>query len=515
MKKENILSKLNYNLKNYSIEFEGILENKPYSEEAKNLLLSMFYKIQNFYEDYKNIKIDVLQPRELFIQDLIKTISEECDDIEVIDPVHHKMQEKYIIDTEHKKITIFPDENCLLQALYDLKYQCDYRTMSPITSAVYSILSSGYALSESEVIRDFTGWAWNNSISEKYVYNNLIYTNLLILLGYDNCAKLLDNIEKKKINSYIRKQMSQKYGEEVALEFTDSFIRMCLEIESLRNEKLKEEIIAKRNHIIDEYEKMQDKATFISYITSQKKELNSKIKALDKTLNEPGLIEEECKRKNKSLSKKEKKLTVDELKVLIQYERNGYLKELKDCNKFMDPRQYTNMSETIKNKYNLYKSFTFLDEKKNNILKNFVEFEKEFLDCLKIKIEKCESKSELLDIIYEYRYYRLTKYNKEKFVKDNRYLNSKSEEIVNCILEKSEKFKVFETITNDKKINKSVIKEVFNLKTMNLSNIHIEIEQNDNKNSIKYYDGDALEYEKEINKFEIIIKYNKKVKLFI
>ena len=44
-KKEKILSKLN--IKDYTKEFEKILEKKNFSQDTKNLLLSMLYNIEN------------------------------------------------------------------------------------------------------------------------------------------------------------------------------------------------------------------------------------------------------------------------------------------------------------------------------------------------------------------------------------------------------------------------------------------------------------------------------------
>ena len=56
MKKEDIFSKLY--IKDYNNQLEKILENKKFSEEVKNLLLSMFYKIEVAYNDYSKIKAD-------------------------------------------------------------------------------------------------------------------------------------------------------------------------------------------------------------------------------------------------------------------------------------------------------------------------------------------------------------------------------------------------------------------------------------------------------------------------
>ena len=59
MEKRKILSKLNIDIKDYNNELEKILENKLFSYDVKNLLLSMLYKIENAYRDYETVKLEV------------------------------------------------------------------------------------------------------------------------------------------------------------------------------------------------------------------------------------------------------------------------------------------------------------------------------------------------------------------------------------------------------------------------------------------------------------------------
>ena len=66
-KKEKIFSKLNLNMKDYNEELEMILDKKKFNEEVQNLILSMFYKIENSYKDYYEAKKDV-PAKEEFIQ---------------------------------------------------------------------------------------------------------------------------------------------------------------------------------------------------------------------------------------------------------------------------------------------------------------------------------------------------------------------------------------------------------------------------------------------------------------
>ena len=67
--------------KDYSKELEKVLTNKPYSKDVKNLLLNMFYKIENSYDDYKKIKIEVPIKKD-FLQEIINIVYKDCKYIE-------------------------------------------------------------------------------------------------------------------------------------------------------------------------------------------------------------------------------------------------------------------------------------------------------------------------------------------------------------------------------------------------------------------------------------------------
>ena len=77
MEKKKILSKLNIDIKDYNNELERILENKLFSYDVKNLLLSMLYKIENAYKDYRTVKLEVPTKRN-FIENIFRIIKEKC-----------------------------------------------------------------------------------------------------------------------------------------------------------------------------------------------------------------------------------------------------------------------------------------------------------------------------------------------------------------------------------------------------------------------------------------------------
>ena len=90
-KKENLLGKIVQ--KDYNNELEKVIETKDFDEDVKNLLLSIFYKVEISYKDYKKVKRNVESKQE-YIEKLLKIIQENC---EIIKTVKTSMRGKYNI----------------------------------------------------------------------------------------------------------------------------------------------------------------------------------------------------------------------------------------------------------------------------------------------------------------------------------------------------------------------------------------------------------------------------------
>lgn len=98
MKKEKIISK--FNMKNYSNQLERVLDKKTFSSSTKNLLSDMLYKIENSYEDYKDVKVEV-NPKSKILEEIIEIIEKDCNEIEII------KEKKGNSIKEHKKIITY------------------------------------------------------------------------------------------------------------------------------------------------------------------------------------------------------------------------------------------------------------------------------------------------------------------------------------------------------------------------------------------------------------------------
>ena len=72
-------------LKDYNIELDEILDMKYFSSNIKNLLLSMVYKIEISYVDFKEVKRCV-RTKEDFLNEIIETIRLYCDNVKTVEP---------------------------------------------------------------------------------------------------------------------------------------------------------------------------------------------------------------------------------------------------------------------------------------------------------------------------------------------------------------------------------------------------------------------------------------------
>ena len=179
MEKEKLISRLN--IKDYNNQLEKILSKKTFSEDTKNLLLSMLYKIENSYDDYNLVNVETKTKKET-LEEILRIIQNNCDKIEII-----KTKESKAIPSE-KKIITYLNTRKMLYEIYQLdsekfKISEEYNIIKP---ALEQTLNQGYSIASNEIIRDFDGWSWNIVKDEiENIKANLIYQILKILVGYE------------------------------------------------------------------------------------------------------------------------------------------------------------------------------------------------------------------------------------------------------------------------------------------------------------------------------------------
>ena len=117
MNKENILSK--FISKDYETQLEEILEDKDFSEDVKNLLLSCVYKIEAGYKDYEQVK-QIVEKKKDYLENILNIVKEKCNSIEIIKN-NKNSKKRYEVQKIKGQIKLWhPNEKSLLYALYEL-----------------------------------------------------------------------------------------------------------------------------------------------------------------------------------------------------------------------------------------------------------------------------------------------------------------------------------------------------------------------------------------------------------
>ena len=512
-KKENKIKKIH--LKDYTNKLEKVLEKKAFSLQTKNLLLSMFYKIENAYNDYEKTKVEVYDKGQ-FLDYLTNIIENQCNEIEIVKFEEKGKLDKYTVNKQTGKITTLGNEFYILNAIIELsqKTLCIPTEEEMLKSSISYFLNTGLRMHEAEVIRDFNGWSWD--IVQKEISNielNLVFQTFIYLLGYNTILEWVKN-ESPLIDYLILnyEKLKQEFGEENAKELIEFLCKFSIEmyVEQNKEQKNMWENYKKENNL--ELEKLNNKTAYLEEITKQKKKYTKQIEKIDRTLNNKEELKKEYESRNDRLPNKDKIFSIRHLINKLEIERQEYVDKIKECNTLIEPKGYVVREEEVRKKVEFLNKLN-LDKK--NTRKDLLELCILFLSCLQIKIAKEQNKQELISYFYIIRYYRFLIFEKEgTLLKDVEKLEVSFEKAISLLIEKAQKLNIIENITLDEDINYQIIHKLFDTKMIDLNNIVIETKVEEGKLFATYYDTNVIE-----NTYEIYsnktVKLKKKVKLFI
>ena len=413
MPKEKIFSKLKD--KDYNNLLEQILEKKDFSSTGKNLILSILYKMETNYNDYKMVKRDVSDKEEV-LNNFINIVKENCKNLVIIKPESNRsdilndINSKYIANIEKKELEVFQNEKCVMEGLYSL-YNNEHilnEKYGILKDAITEILTKGNSSNNIELLRDFNGFAWYISSNEfEDIYSNLIFQNIRIIAGNELLEEWIHNKdEKEDYLDKLKQELKRRYENDFAEKLFKQIIVTILKIYIERNPK--------RSNELENIEEKTSKKN-IDKITKEKKELLKRVEYLDRCINDSEELKKELLKSN--TNKNELQLRTD----LIE-EREKCIKQIMEYNKKLDPRQI--IKQIKGNKANRVSIFNYKEilESDETALDELIKLQKMFLKGYKILAEKLSGKKEVLELLYEFRYYNLIPISKQELLKDNEEL---------------------------------------------------------------------------------------------
>jgi len=504
LEKEKFISKLN--IKDYNNQLEKILSKKPFTEDTKNLLLNMLYKIENAYSDYSLVNKEVKSKKET-LEEILDIISNDCEEIDII----REKQSK--VDIQNKKITTYLNTKKMLYEIYQIsaskfkvldKYEIE-------KNALEMALNQGYSISMSEMIRDFDGWSWNIAFEEiENLKSNLIYKTLKILVGYEFLENLKRN-EENDVMEILINRLTEMYGQEFAEEILKLIVQISIINIINENSEEKERLINIQNELEQELLEMENMEEYIAKIEKKKKDLKSKIKKIEKKLDDDKLLKEEFIARNQVLDMNNRIFSLSDLSEILEKEKENLKKQIDEYTNKQEPMKFLKAKKDLEKKFNLLKEIELQNTTEKIYNTKVKELLKRIIKTIKIQNEKAEEKEEQIKLIYIVRYFSLIYVKKNKQVKDIIDTN----QIQRIAITKACNQKIINIFSKDVKENYEIIKNIFNTDIIELEKVFLKfIKQKDNI-LLEIYDEEnkykTIEFEdiKELN-----VKLNKKIKVF-
>ncbi len=510
--------------KDYNNELEKVLEKKYFTEDVKNLLLSILYKIETAYKDYEKVKQDV-ESKEEFIESIIDIIKNNCEDIKIIklNSEESKMlgSKTFLVEKNRKRIICYPIERKLLYCIAKIgknpkivkdKYYILNKTLS-------DLINVGKSISTVEPMRDFNGYSWTTIPREiESTYHNLVYQNMRILVGSQFLNHWIKNTEY--IMDYFeafQNKLEETFNKEEEEKFVSLLSKLSILLMMQFDSKMKQAFMKEKKDIEEKLEDMQDNKRYIQNITKEKRNLAKEIKNIDETINNKDKLQKEYEKRNENLPLKEKIFSIRILSKIMLEEREEKIKKLEELNNLLNPQKFLKYKKGLEKKEQYLKIMDTKDLQEET-KKCVIDLQKVFLTCYQIKINKITTKQELTKLIYEFRYYCLLPFINEQLMYQVGDIEDDIQKVQTLLIDRAHEMKLIDSMSKDKNIDYQILKKIFYVKVINLEDLYIKLIKDKECFYVQLFDEnifeEKLEIEGDINKKELLLRTNKKVKIF-
>lgn len=436
------------NSSEFSEEMGNLIDIKKFKPQIANLILSMVYKIDDSYDNYKKIK-RVVPTKGNFLNNIYDDVKSYCSVIDIIkinnenqikmksERLRIKSPDKYL---NNPVIYTFPTEKDLLYAITKAEIDNNVNAeMSLEERAVLTTVGIGKAISRAEVLRDFNGWSWSIDKSEiESSECNIVYILLTYVLG-DVLVDNLRSAEDLKIN------LPEPLWNElvnVSMQFYKSFDKM-------QNEKILDILAVYKN----EYLKMRYPYEYQQEILTKKNKAFVDLQHINELLQQPNKLKNEFMLVNSKLPSDKKIFDIRNYQKLLINSKANLEKQINEYSKIQDPMGFEKMKEELMLKIKYYEVST-----------NISKFEKQFLEVFEKQVIDASDKKGILDLIYQTRYLNNIPNCKMK-------LNRIQEKLIPKAIE----YEIINPISNNDDLDYRILRGIFDSKELNLEDLSVKL----------------------------------------
>ncbi len=513
--------KLFSKFRDYNYILDKMLEEKSFSQDAKNLLLNMIYKIESSYNDYSQIK-GVFKSKNEFIDEIIDSVSKYCQNIFLIDPkkegvlLLRKEKAIAITDEKERKIYAYPTEQAILYGVMEIKPKYFYiqKKYNYFKRQLQRVLVEGSILNSTEVIRNFNGWSWNVVEDENINYvPNMVYQAIRLLLD----EEFLEDWEKDQETSidYIlefRKRIAELYGQNCAKSLYIAMIRLIL---SDTSNEVHKRLRAEYDRVKKEYEQMSEKNNYIYKISLEKEKFLKEIRKIDLILGDQNKLLNEFRLRNNKLPDDKKMVDASELFKILNHNREKYVKQVNYYNDLVKPINYSKLKAELKEEIEILQIL----EKNESVRCYAIAFQQEVLKCFSSLLDKIKAKEEIIELIYKMRYYRKLRITSEEKVEDIHSLYTNVKKILEFLVTKACKNKVFNVFYKEPNHNFLIIERALDTTIANYEDVDISLKLQEDGVEVTVYDNEVIEKKEYVNGIftskNLNVKQNRHIPMYV
>lgn len=502
-------------LKDYNEILEAVLDKKYFSSNIKNLLLNMIYKLEIAYPDYVEIKRTV-RNKDDFLEELIDAIKNYCEHIQVVEPdaKESEILRKYnvyaLTNDRERSILSYPTEIAFLYAISDIIPKYFFIEKKYIFRRLFqNMLVEGFNYNNLSILLDFNGWSWDNSPKKNTPFiSNLIYQNILCIFGekflYDWRNSSSTRISYLEDLQYKIETLDK--GNKYLIEVQKLLYKNATKLEK---EKLEPELLEKK----DELFKMNNREEYLLDVKNKKHYYNKRLQEIDYMLNDDDLLIKEFETFNSKLEEDKRITNIKAFRNMIIRERKDDSQKIKLLSDLQNPILYLKRKENLEE---IFEVFTNNERLETLIVKSQLEYLKLF----EKKLNQFVTNSEIIDIIYELRYYKKINISENKKIEDIPKLNNAVDAILKKAVTKACKIGILRIVSMNIAFNFDIIKLALNTNIIELKEINLYFNINkDGKLLVKVFDKDVYEKEATIDlpngKKDLEVKQRKMIKLFM
>ena len=239
-------------------------------------------------------------------------------------------------------------------------------------------------------------------------------------------------------------------------------------------------------------------------ISEHRNQAMKKLNDIEKILGQETRLKEEYKKRNDKAPIEKKIFNINVLKQELNGQKQKLLNEINEDNYLLNPLNYLQEKNIRIQEKEALEVSNFNQKQKEELL---VDFIKEFLYCLNIKIKEITESEEILKLIYKFRYFMCLPFNSEKSIKDVKKIEKNIIKTEKILVKKAIEKKVISNIPFE------IMKHVFETRIIILEELYYKITTEFEKYYVQIFDENITEEKFEIPPLEKV-KINKKIKIF-